>query len=51
MARERGFGFRLLTTTSSDVAARVPKFGSCSELSKAANADCFDDISRFWGVS
>ena len=30
-----------------DVAARVLRFGLCSELSKAANADCFDDITGF----
>ena len=33
--------------TSSGVDAWFPKFGSCSELSKAANADCFDDITGF----
>ena len=33
--------------TSFVVAARFPSFGSCSELSKMANADCFDDVSGF----
>ena len=46
-ARERVFGFHLLATTSSGIAARVPSFGSCSELSKTVNADCFDDITVF----
>ena len=33
--------------TSSDEAARGPSLMSCSELSKAANADCFDDVLGF----
>ena len=49
-ASERGFGFRLSTMTFSSVAAHVPKFGSYFELSKAANANYFDDVSGFWGV-
>ena len=43
-AREKVSGFHLSTVTSSGVAARVPRFGSCSELFKATNADCFDDV-------
>ena len=44
---ERVFGFCLPAATSSFVAARVPSFGSYFELSKVANANCFDDVSRF----
>ena len=33
--------------TSSSEVARVPSLMSCSELSKVANTDCFDDVSGF----
>ena len=46
-ARERGFGLRILAMTSSGVATHFPRFGSCSKLSNAVNADCFDDIIGF----
>ena len=46
-ARERGFGLRLLATTSSGIATHVPKLGFCFELSKATNVDYFNDVSGF----
>ena len=42
-----GFWLCFSIVTSSGVAARVPTFGSCSELFKTANTDCFDDVSAF----
>ena len=46
-ARERGFGLCISTTTSFGLAVHFSKFRSCFELSKAANANCFDDITGF----
>ena len=46
-AGKRGSGFLLPTMTSYDVTAHVLRFGSCFELSKVANVDCFDDVSGF----
>ena len=46
-ARERVSDFHFSMMTSSDAATHVPSFGFCSELSKVANANYFDDISRF----
>ena len=50
-ARERGFGFHLSTAISFGVATRVPRFGSCSELSKTTNADCFGVFGVFLRIS
>ena len=50
-ASERGFGFRLSTVTFFGVATRVPRFGSCFELSKATNAECFGVFGVFLRIS
>ena len=36
-----------MTVTFFGEATHVPSLMSCSELSNAANADCFDDALRF----